>query len=193
MYLKKATVSDYSTGSSYSYGDKSGSWKSITAEGGKVQGNTSDAPKSAESAPPVTATVSEPVPWDGTHKQTSSYATPSEWPWVPNSIISTTAKSTSVPPGWSSGSEQVPRPSATSVSEHSLVPFCSPFLFANLVIFSPTCRWVGLLLPRLLIPLLGVNQHPPACRPLLLLRLCSHPRLLSLSNQPQQHLTVLQL
>ena len=129
MYLKKATVSDYSTGKAYSYGDKSGSWQSINAEGGKVQANSDGAPKSLESAPPVTATASEPVPWGGTHKQTSSVGTPSGWPWVPNTMISTTAKSTSVPPGWTSGSVQVPRPRATSVSEHILSPLFYFFFF----------------------------------------------------------------
>ena len=83
MYMKSMTVTDYSTGNSYSYGDQSGSWKSITADGGKVNGNSDAEPKSTESAPAVTATVdSVPIPWSGTHKQTSSFVTPNVWPWV---------------------------------------------------------------------------------------------------------------
>ncbi|ODQ80749.1 glycoside hydrolase family 16 protein [Babjeviella inositovora NRRL Y-12698] len=38
MYVKNLVVTDYSTGSSYSYSDTSGSWESIVAAGGAVNG-----------------------------------------------------------------------------------------------------------------------------------------------------------
>ncbi|KAF4760308.1 hypothetical protein HAV15_007759 [Penicillium sp. str.  len=63
MYMKSMTVTDYSTGTSYRYGDKSGSWQSIVAEGGTVNGNKAAEPTSTESAPAITATIdSVPVP-----------------------------------------------------------------------------------------------------------------------------------
>lgn len=122
MYLKSLKVTDYSTGTSYSYGDKSGSWQSIVAEGGKVEGNSAE-PQSTVPAPPVTSTVeSIPIPWSGTHRETSSFVTPSIWPWVPTptTLVSSTSESTSLPSGWTfSGSGSVQPPSASSVSEHS--------------------------------------------------------------------------
>lgn len=38
MYIQSIIALDYSTGKSYSYGDKSGSWESIVAEDGEVNG-----------------------------------------------------------------------------------------------------------------------------------------------------------
>lgn len=125
MYLQSLKVTDYSTGSSYSYGDKSGSWQSIVAEGGQVEGNDESEPKSTLPAPPVTSTVGNiPVPWAGTHRETSSFVTPNIWPWVATPTSSTTSKMTSLPSGWEySGSGAVHPPSASSVSEHCPNPF----------------------------------------------------------------------
>ncbi|KAK5168719.1 transglycosylase [Saxophila tyrrhenica] len=39
MVVSKISVVDYSTGSSYAYGDRSGSWDSIMSDGGRVNGN----------------------------------------------------------------------------------------------------------------------------------------------------------
>jgi beta-glucanase (GH16 family) len=39
MIVQRIKVTDYSTGSKYTYGDTSGSWQSIRAEGGSVNGN----------------------------------------------------------------------------------------------------------------------------------------------------------
>ncbi|BDD56758.1 hypothetical protein MAP00_002183 [Monascus purpureus] len=134
MYLKSASITDYSTGKSYSYGDNSGSWQSIISDGGKINGNSDGAPDAIESAPPVTATIEEPVPWSGTHRETSSFVTPSVWPWVPNApSASSVARPTSVPAGWTSGSEQAQPPSAASVIYGPLylgfVSFCLGFAF----------------------------------------------------------------
>lgn len=134
MYLKSASITDYSTGKSYLYGDNSGSWQSIISDGGKINGNSDGAPDAIESAPPVTATIKEPVPWSGTHRETSSFVTPSVWPWVPNApSASSVARQTSVPAGWTSGSEQAQPPSAASVIYGPLylgfVSFCLGFAF----------------------------------------------------------------
>lgn len=121
MYMKSMMVSDYSTGTSYSYSDKSGSWKSIRSEGGQINGNSIAEPKSTETAPSVTATVdSIPAPWSGTHMETASYTTPDVWPWVATG--SPAASSTGFPKGWKSGSGRVHPPSRSSVSEHSPTP-----------------------------------------------------------------------
>lgn len=121
MYMKSLTVTDYSTGDSYGYSDKTGDWKSITASGGKVNGNSADEPTSTESAPAITATVdSIPVPWSGTHKETSSWVTPNVWPWVATNAPSST--STDLPSGWESRSNHIQPPSGGSVSEHTPAP-----------------------------------------------------------------------
>lgn len=39
MVVQRIKVTDYSTGSKYTYGDHSGNWQSIQAEGGSVNGN----------------------------------------------------------------------------------------------------------------------------------------------------------
>lgn len=153
MYVKSMIVTDYSTGSSYSYGDKSGSWQSIVAEGGKVNGNSAAEPKSTESAPAVTATVDTvPMPWSGTHKETSSFVPPNVWPWVatgsPTAAASDFPDSSSSniqPPGGGSVSEQPPtsikNPSEWSAKTHSslpqsTIPFTSvPWDFSSAVSF----------------------------------------------------------
>lgn len=138
MYLKSLKVTDYSTGSTYSYGDKSGSWESIQAEGGKVNGNSgAESFSSVQSAPTVTATVdSIPIPFSGTHRETSSFVTPDIWPWVPTPTQSSTRPERTFPDGWtSSGSGPVQPPSAASVSEHCPNPrhgFVSPNLLLKL-------------------------------------------------------------
>lgn len=117
MYLKSMTVTDYSTGNSYSYSDKSGSWQSITSDGGKINGNSGAEPASTQSAPAVTATVdSIPMPWSGTHKETSTFVTPNVWPWVATDSPTASASFRS---GWASSSGQTKPPGGGSVSEHS--------------------------------------------------------------------------
>ncbi|EAL88702.1 hypothetical protein KXV71_008674 [Aspergillus fumigatus] len=119
MYLKSLVATDYSTGKSYTYSDKSGSWRSITSDGGQINGNSdAESISTVESAPPVTATIdSAPIPFSGTHRETSSFVTPSIWPWVPKptTLSSSVAKDTTLPSGWTfSGSRQVQPPSAAS-------------------------------------------------------------------------------
>ncbi|KAJ5093238.1 Cell wall glucanase [Penicillium angulare] len=113
MYMKSMSVTDYSTGSSYTYSDKTGTWQSITADGGKVNGNSAEEPASTQSAPEVTATVDIPVPWSGTHKETSSWVTPDVWPWV--ATDSPTAGATGLPSGWESSSGHLQPPGGGSM------------------------------------------------------------------------------
>ncbi|KAL2022696.1 hypothetical protein VTK56DRAFT_4777 [Thermocarpiscus australiensis] len=62
MVVRSAVITDYSTGKKYTYGDRSGTWQSIRAEGGAVNGNagragaitaTASAPAAADSASPT--------------------------------------------------------------------------------------------------------------------------------------------
>lgn len=73
MSVKSVTVTDYSTGKSYSYGDSSGTWQSIKADGGAVKPDGSGGPASpvlASSPPPApVSSVSPSVPaFAGTHR-----------------------------------------------------------------------------------------------------------------------------
>ncbi|KAJ2988419.1 hypothetical protein NUW58_g3987 [Xylaria curta] len=65
MVVQRVKITDYSTGSRYSYGDTSGSWGSIRAEGGSVNGNVGGAgdltTTAVTSAVSSTATASVPV------------------------------------------------------------------------------------------------------------------------------------
>ncbi|KAJ6127259.1 hypothetical protein N7523_002871 [Penicillium sp. IBT 18751x] len=121
MYMKKLVVTDYSTGKSYSYGDKSGTWQSIISNGGQINGNSADEPTETQSAPTITATASGiPIPWSGTHKETSTWTTPDVWPWV---ATGSSSASTSLPNGWESASGRISPPGGSSMSEQYPVPF----------------------------------------------------------------------
>lgn len=103
MKLKNLVITDYSTGSAYSYGDTSGSWKSITATGGKVNGNLNGAGSLT-----VTATAGA---------ATATGSSPS----VPAGGIaqSTTTSSSSLPAGWVMTSTGKIVPSASAVISKS--------------------------------------------------------------------------
>lgn len=122
MVVKSLAVTDYSTGTQYTYGDRSGSWQSIQAAGGSVKSTGSSSTDTA--APAITSTTSGgPMPFEGTHADPSStYATPSVWPWVsgPSTLTSSVSAVTSIPglpAGWTvSGSGKVVPPSSAPVS-----------------------------------------------------------------------------
>jgi hypothetical protein len=172
MYLKSLVATDYSTGKSYTYSDKSGTWQSITSEGGQINGNAgAESISTVESAPPVTATInSAPIPFSGTHRETSSFVTPSIWPWVPKptTLSSSVAKSTTLPSGWTfSGSRQVQPPSAASVSEHSPSVASAAFPMRHADAFlslqhslRPSVRQLLLFRRRLHLPSPGLKPVP---------------------------------
>jgi beta-glucanase (GH16 family) len=86
MYVKSVTVTDYSTGTQYKYGSNSGNWQDIIAVGGKVNpsGGGSSPASAASAAPPVTSTsTGQPIPFQGTHKDSSAVTTPTGYPWIP--------------------------------------------------------------------------------------------------------------
>jgi beta-glucanase (GH16 family) len=57
MYVESVSVADYSTGTSYTYGNTSGDWQSIESNGGTVNGNA-PADATSAAAPAITSTTS---------------------------------------------------------------------------------------------------------------------------------------
>ncbi|MCJ1308929.1 hypothetical protein MMC25_002584 [Agyrium rufum] len=124
MVVKSVTAKDYSTGTSYSYGDTSGNWQSIKAAGGQV--NSGGDGTGTGPAPAVTSTSDgAPIPFQGTHKDSSAFVTPTVWPWVPsatNTLQTVPASATSIPglpSGWtvSASGKVVPPSAAPSMSQ----------------------------------------------------------------------------
>lgn len=88
MQIRSASVTDYSTGKAYKYGDKSGKWESIEAVDGKVHGagTPGSGPKVESSIPPAEATLS--VPPKNTEAPTSAPAGDGGiYPWLPSDAV----------------------------------------------------------------------------------------------------------
>ncbi|KAL9042329.1 MAG: hypothetical protein Q9214_003813 [Letrouitia sp. 1 TL-2023] len=72
MQVKSIAVSDYSTGTSYSYSGSTGTWQSIKAEGGTIN-SKGGKPVAAVDTPTSSSTSnSAPLPFSGTHKSDTS-------------------------------------------------------------------------------------------------------------------------
>ncbi len=134
MTVQSIAITDYSTGTAYKYGDTSGSWESIEAIGGAVNGNIGSAASTIATAdvPAVTsASPSIPAGFGDTHGSTSTLT---GWPWVASTTLSTaTAAVTStagIPSGWiiTSSGKIVPSSAAVRTS-YSIFPFLSNNLF----------------------------------------------------------------
>ncbi|KAL6868428.1 glycoside hydrolase family 16 protein [Trichoderma novae-zelandiae] len=100
MLVQSITVTDYSTGKQYVYGDNSGSWQSIQAVGGQINGNTNNDDTSltvtaSNSGSTPTIVLSIPVGGIGTDKSPAT-ATQTGWPWVAGA----TPTVGSIPSGW---------------------------------------------------------------------------------------------
>ncbi|EGX94065.1 extracellular cell wall glucanase [Cordyceps militaris CM01] len=117
MAVKSLRVTDYSTGKQYRYKDTSGSWQSIEAVGGQVNGNAGG----QKSVPTVTATgaaappatTSAPgVPVGGLAKDGSpATKTQTGWPWVGTNPPT----GGSIPSGWyMTSSGKIMRSAATA-------------------------------------------------------------------------------
>ncbi|KAJ4323144.1 transglycosylase [Neodidymelliopsis sp. IMI 364377] len=101
MQVKSLKVADYSTGSTYTYGDTSGTWKSIKSNGGVIYSG-GDRPVNSDS-PQITATATgAPLPF--TPSRTSSdYERPSVYPWIPGTSSATPEPTFGNYPGLPSG------------------------------------------------------------------------------------------
>ncbi|KAF2457595.1 concanavalin A-like lectin/glucanase domain-containing protein [Lineolata rhizophorae] len=133
MQVQSIMVADYSTGTQYVYSGTSGNWQDIEAVDGSV--NSGGSTESVDTdAPAVTESSSgQPIPFQGTHQDDSStYVTPSEYPWVPRptTMETSTVTATSypgLPSGWTvSDSGKVIPPSAAPSLTAS--PVSSPAL-----------------------------------------------------------------
>jgi beta-glucanase (GH16 family) len=91
MYVKNVKVQDYSTGTSYVYGDTSGSWQSIKSNGGTI--NSEGGGSSViSSAPAVTSTsTGQPQPFVASGSGTTTYTNypglPSGWTVSPSGKV----------------------------------------------------------------------------------------------------------
>jgi beta-glucanase (GH16 family) len=126
MTVQSVSATDYSTGTEYTYDGTSGTWQSIKSTGGSVNGNlggsVAESMSSAAAAAPQVTEVSSgaPLPFDGTHKDSSTTPLPSIWPWVTTATsMQTVASQTSIPglpSGWTiSASGKVVPPSSAPV------------------------------------------------------------------------------
>ncbi|KAL3419047.1 glycosyl hydrolase family 16 [Phlyctema vagabunda] len=138
MIVQSIDVTDYSTGTQYTYGDNSGDWESIVAAGGSVNGNLDSSATVVKTAGTPAATGSSPTIPAGiggnSHGDTS---TQTGWPWVatatrsaPTNIWTTSA---SIPSGWviSSEGKIIPANSAAVNIFHQLnfLLVSGPFAF----------------------------------------------------------------
>jgi beta-glucanase (GH16 family) len=122
--VQKVAVTDYSTGTKYSYGDMSGTWKSIKSEGGDINANADQAAKVTTVTGSTTSTGSANFPGSGIVAGSSTAASsvdaiPSGWRMtssgkiVPNSstAVSTFKEEKLGGGGWGASKED---------------PFCGP-------------------------------------------------------------------
>ncbi|KAF6233017.1 hypothetical protein HO173_008773 [Letharia columbiana] len=123
MVLKSIAATDYSTGSQYEYSGTDGTWQSITAVNGKVvsTGN-GDTAINADVAPSTTGTTNGPMPFQGTHAESSSSVIqPNAGGWTPTTLSSSSTATVTtypgLPAGWTvTSSGKVLPPSAASVT-----------------------------------------------------------------------------
>ncbi|KAK5990323.1 putative extracellular glycosidase [Cladobotryum mycophilum] len=99
MMVQNIVITDYSTGKQYVYSDTSGSWQSIHAVDGSINGNINNkgGVTATATALAATATTLVPVPVGGIGKDKSSAtATQTGWPWVAGA----SPIGGSIPSGW---------------------------------------------------------------------------------------------
>ncbi|OAP55963.1 hypothetical protein AYL99_10115 [Fonsecaea erecta] len=116
MYVKSVHVTDYSTGSQYSYSGTSGTWQSILSSGGQINGQGDGTPASSGTAPAITSSVpnSAPLAFGNGGDTSSVYATRTGWPW--SGTATATAVSVSTSPSPCSSSSAVSSSASASAS-----------------------------------------------------------------------------
>jgi beta-glucanase (GH16 family) len=118
MVVRSISVTDYSTGKSYTYSDQTGSWSSIKAAGGSINGGSTNVDTSA---PAITSVVSGAVPFEGTHRTWTSVSTPGigNWRATASGMTSTVATAyPGLPSGWTvNGSGKVVPPSKATTGK----------------------------------------------------------------------------
>ncbi|KAE8350719.1 concanavalin A-like lectin/glucanase domain-containing protein [Aspergillus coremiiformis] len=129
MYVKSIRVTDYSTGSSYEYSDKSGSWKSIKAIGGTVKGDGSGVVTTSSSTTTISSTAlsSSSTSKSSTVHATTSCTTSSLSSILPSSssVQQSSSSSVSNPTPHSSTSHPVSKPTIPSLSSSGQPPLAT--------------------------------------------------------------------
>ncbi|KAI1433764.1 glycoside hydrolase family 16 protein [Xylaria sp. CBS 124048] len=102
MVVQRIKVTDYSTGSKYTYGDASGSWQSIRSDGGSVNGNAGGAGDLATTGVTTasSATSTAGVPAGGIGSGTSSSGSsnlPPGWVMTPDGKVVPSGSASSQP------------------------------------------------------------------------------------------------
>lgn len=98
MVVKSIAVTDYSTGTQYSYSGTSGTWQSIQSEGGKISSSGSKAVGPVEAGSSSSSTSeSAPLPFTGTHKGAEVTPDRSGYPWVATTLATSTTAPTTYP------------------------------------------------------------------------------------------------
>jgi beta-glucanase (GH16 family) len=136
MYMQSIHVTDYSTGSEYSYSGTSGTWESIVSTGGQINSNGTDdtTETTSTAAAATTSSVSNSAPLAFSNGDTTTTSSHTGWPWSG----SATATAVTVVSASTSGrpSECSPCPSSVLVNSTDkfldLYPFI--FLFASLTV-----------------------------------------------------------
>ncbi|KEY71277.1 hypothetical protein S7711_08858 [Stachybotrys chartarum IBT 7711] len=139
MMVQRIVITDYSTGSEYRYGDNSGSWQSIEAVDGSVNGNVNnrDAITVTASAAGTVATASSDagVPVGGIAQDGSSAtATQTGWPWVADAR----ATEGTIPDGWVMTSEGkiMPEGASATVRPPAIMTLLASLTVGSLVLAS---------------------------------------------------------
>ena len=132
MVVRDISITDYSTGSAYRYTDRSGSWQSIQAIDGEINGNLGGSPPLATTASADVAQTGSPSVPAGGIDQGSTTSTPTGWPWDSGATPSVGP----APSGWvyTDDGKIVPVPSdSTIVSMSCLVFYFILFFFMFLL------------------------------------------------------------
>ena len=127
MLVKGIAVTDYSTGTSYSYDGTAGTWQSIRSNGGTIRTSGNGKTPVMSNSPSFSTAVGNPsIPFATDAAASSIYATRTGYPWVPPSMTAVTSVSPTVtytsinglPSGWTVAADGKVRPpsSASSMS-----------------------------------------------------------------------------
>ncbi|KAI4110969.1 MAG: hypothetical protein LQ339_000971 [Xanthoria mediterranea] len=115
MEVKSVAVTDYSTGTQYSYSGTSGTWQSIQSQGGKINSGGGKAVAPADSGSSSSTSNVAPIPFTGTHRKEEDAVTTraNVYPWVATTLATSTTAPTTYP-NLPSGYKTEPAVSPTS-------------------------------------------------------------------------------
>ncbi|KAL8690227.1 MAG: hypothetical protein Q9218_004278 [Villophora microphyllina] len=98
MIVKSIAVTDYSSGSQYSYSGTSGGWQSIQSQGGKIGSGGGQAVAAVDaSSSSSTSSESAPQPFSGTHRDAAVTTHANVYPWVATTLATSTTAPTTYP------------------------------------------------------------------------------------------------